>query len=124
MPFSLKYDHHTKIVEVVYSSSVSNVDLKNAIRERISMQNKNMSFSVLIDCSQVRYMECRNVEIYKLPHEVYFQENADMRTKHALIPSIYPNMRAISLQYKIVSVKRLWTVEIFEDRQDAIEWLL
>jgi len=41
-----------------------------------------------------------------------------------LIPSMYPKMRAVSFHYETACVNRSWDVKTFEDRQNAIEWLL
>jgi len=123
MPWSVKYDQRTKIVEVIYSGTVTQEELKNAIIERLRIQNQHKSFFVLIDCSQVERNAGGILDVHDIPEKIYEIEKVNRRTCHALALSKYPNARKASFHYETVCNNRGWRVKIFENREDAVGWL-
>ena len=123
MSWSVKYDQTTKIVEVIYSGTVTQEELKNSVIERLRIQNEYKSFFVLIDCSHVERNSGGILDVHDLPDKIYENEKINRRTCHALALSKYPNARKASFHYETVCINRGWRVKLFETREDAVGWL-
>jgi len=123
MPWSVKYNSVTKIVEVIYTGSVTGDEIQEAVNERIRIQNEHASLFVIIDCSQVTHMPGGIFDVHYLPTKIYEKAKASRLTCHALVLSKYPQAREASLHYETACINRGWCVKTFDAYSDAVTWL-
>lgn len=124
MAWSARYDSKTNIIEVIYSGTLSMDDIKNAIIQRISIQEETGAMSVLADISGIDNVKVHLVDIFSIADTFFENINSDRRTRIALILPRYPKAREDALFYETACLNRGWKVKSFEDREEAIKWLL
>jgi len=123
MPWSVKYKHNTKIVEVTYTGVVTFEDMRNAVIERIRKQNEHKSLFVLINCSLVKHIVGGIFVVHDLPNKIYENAKVHRHTCHALLLSKFPKTHSAFFHYETACINRGWRVRLFENRKDAFRWL-
>jgi hypothetical protein len=63
-------------------------------------------------------------DLYELPARQYLEEGADRRSRVAVVAPAQPTEREPVQFYQLASENRGWLVELFDDRDDAVRWLL
>ena len=124
MTWSIKFDSVTNIVEIVLSGLVTAEELTEAATERIRLQKEHGTSLTLADASQIAKLEAGILDVHKLPAEIYKSVHADRTTNIALVSPRLQDAIKIAKHYETASVNRGWNVRMFQDRTQAIAWLL
>lgn len=123
MPWKVKYDPCTDIVEVIIFGHVLGDDLKAAAIERIRQQKKFRTLKVLVDASAIEHLFAGTLDVFVLPHELYVSQNADRNTLMALMLPKNPKARETGQFFETACLNRGWLVRTFDDSQEALAWL-
>ena len=122
MPWSVNYDADLGVVCIVNSGRVTADEFKASALESIALCKKHRTGLLLIDDSKLEVVVSTN-DIFEMP-QFYEDADASRKGRWALIqPSSGPARKEIKF-YETVCRNRGWLVELFNDRQKAIDWLL
>ena len=124
MTWSVKYDPVTKIAELTYTGRITREELIASVAERIRVQKQHGTILTLTDASQIEYLDVDILDIHDLPAKLYDSAEVNRATRLALLPPHPKDAREIARHYVNACLNRGWIVQTFEDRQNAIEWLM
>lgn len=123
MGWSVKYRESIDVIEVIYSGYITGPELKEAVKRRVEIQEETGSQLILADASNVEGGPS-TIDLFDLPDEVYLDHNVSRTTRIALVLPASGKPRELAKFYKLASQNRGWIVEEFDDRQDAVNWLM
>ena len=124
MAWSVKYDTSTGIVIVLYTGHVTSVELREAGSERVRLQKETGATSVLVDTSATEKLFARTMDIYQIPTELYIEKGATRQCRISVVLPTPKKAREGALFFETVARNRGWPVKVFEEHQDAVDWLL
>jgi hypothetical protein len=122
MPFIVKYNNELSIIESVLVDQVTNKDLLEHEAQCIALAKENESTRIITDAKQAT-LEMSVVDLYGLP-EFYGDQGLNRFVRIAVLPPTSGPGKDLVDFYETVSLNRGWTVGIFEERQEALDWLL
>lgn len=122
MSLTLEYEPVNRIVETVNVGIVTAKDLSDEVEQAVVLGNKNGCRRFLSDHSQseVRYSF---LDVYELP-SLYAAHGLDRSCWIAIIPPASEDGAEIANFQETVCHNRGWNIRKFEDRREALEWLL
>ena len=123
MSWNIKFNEDSKIIEVTYYGNVTGLDLREATKARISMQKETGTAFVLVDALQTLGVPSL-MDLYDLPDKIYPDNNARHDTRIALIFPERRKSRELANFFQTAAKNRAWIIELFEDREKALSWLL
>lgn len=121
MAWTAAYNDNLKIVELLFSDTISGADLKNATARAIALQQEHGIKTALISVSE-ESQSAPAVDIYNLPDQ-YEKEGVSRDIRLAFILPRKPDLRETVRFYEDVCVNRGWRVQTFESREEALAWL-
>jgi len=122
MPWSVNFNPSLGIIEEVFYGLVTAPELTEATSQRILLQKETSITKILNDVSDVK-LEASVIDILNFPDKQYPEENADRKTRMALILPKCNKTRNMAEFFMTASLNRGWTVRPFEERQSALDWL-
>ena len=122
MPWSVNYTPSLGIIEEIFYGLVTAAELTVATSQRISLQKETSITKILNDVSDIK-LEASVIDILNFPDKQYPEENADRKTRMALILPKCNKSRNLAEFFMTASLNRGWTVRPFEERQSALDWL-
>ena len=122
MPWSVNFNPSLGIIEEVFYGLVTASELTEATSQRILLQKETSITKILNDVSDVK-LEASVIDILNFPDKQYPEENADRKTRMALILPKCNKARNMAEFFMTASLNRGWTVRPFEERQSALDWL-
>ena len=122
MPFTVKYNKELSIIESELVDQVTNKDLLKHEELCIVLAKENGSTRILTDAKQAT-LEMSVFDLYGLP-EFYGDQGLQRSVRIAVLPPISEAGKDLVDFYETVSLNRGWIVGIFEERQEALDWLL
>ena len=122
MPWSVNFNPSLGIIEEVFYGLVTASELTEATSQRILLQKETSIMKILNDVSDVK-LEASVIDILNFPDKQYPEENADRKTRMALILPKCNKTRNMAEFFMTASLNRGWTVRPFEERQSALDWL-
>ena len=123
MSWTYKHNSTLQIVEVDCSGRITASDLRELTSELIALQKVEGPKKFLVDSSAMQ-LAATIMDVYDLPAKQYQEEGADRRGRLALILSTSPKEREAGQFYEAVCQNWGWSVRAFQQRAEAIEWLL
>jgi len=123
MPAEVKYNKPSGLIEIVYSGNLTTPMLREAVRKRIAIQNKTGAMRVLADASNIQ-LTPSIFDLFNLPNRLFSEENADRRTMIALVLPDTEEPKKMATFLETASINRGWSMQVFEDRQSAVAWLM
>jgi hypothetical protein len=122
MPFTVKYNTELSIIESVLVDQVSNKELLKHEAQCIALAKENESTRIITDAKQAT-LEMSVIDLYSLP-EFYGDQDLQRSVRIAVLPPTSEAGKDLVDFYETVSLNRGWTVGVFEERQEALDWLL
>ncbi len=123
MPCTYQIDEALGIIDAVFADDVSSQDLKDITSEFIRLEKEPGINRFLIDTTRIN-IKASFMDIYYLPNRQYIEEDADREGRVALILPEDKKQREYAQFYETVCVNRGWNVKTFQQRQQALDWLL
>lgn len=123
MSWRIDFDATLGIIHCVYADHVSTEDYEAGTLKTIALAKKHKSNLILIDESELKTAAVSTLEIYKMPR-FYEVADANRRSKWALIMPPGGKVRGDLEFYVTMCLNRGWYLKAFDDRQEAIDWLL
>ena len=122
MPWSYDYNSKLQIVEVVYEGQITADDLSESTSKHIELEHKKGWNRFLVDATKMK-MATSIMAVYDLPAKQYIEEKADRQGCVAvLLPEDTIAKEAVEF-YETVCRNRGWMVQVFSERQAAIDYL-
>ncbi|MBE2217105.1 MAG: STAS/SEC14 domain-containing protein [Ignavibacteria bacterium] len=121
MPFKIEIHTHPERIEVTYYGKVTEEELRLAIKEFMDKKGGSEYLLVLTDCLGITTSPSV-LDVYERIN-MYEKLGIDTETKEAiLIPSDQIVVENVKF-YETACLNRGYNVRIFENRQEAIDWL-
>lgn len=122
MPSTVKYNPELEIVEAKYVGHVTGDEYKKDATVAFDLAKTNNTNLFLIDDSEL--MDAGSVlDLYDLP-ALYEELGFKRSSKAALVLPIKSAAAAEDVRfYETVCINRGWQVQVFTERQEAVEWL-
>lgn len=124
MAWKTEYYPSIGIVEVIYTGHVNDSELMEAGVKRIFLQKETGSKSILVDTSGITKLAAGTFDLYNLPAELYPDKEASRQSRMAVFLSGSEPSREIGQFFETVCYNRGRNVKVFEDRRQAMDWLL
>lgn len=121
MPFKIEILQEPERIEVAYYGKVTEEELRLAIKEFMDKKGGSKYLLVLTDCLGITTSPSV-LDVYERIN-MYEKLGIDTKTKEAiLIPSDQVVVENVKF-YETACLNRGYNVRIFENRQEAIDWL-
>ena len=122
MPWVCKENKALKIVELVFTDTITGQDLRESTSECIRMEEEEGLNRFLVDTTKM-VLSSSLMEVYDLPTRQYIEESADRLGRVAILPPKCEKTHEAVRFYETVCRNRGWLVEVFADVEKAREWL-
>jgi len=122
MTCKVEYHPDLKLVECVVEGFLTVNELLEATIATVSLSVEKETNLILVDDSKLE-KTVETVDIYELPQS-YEDLNIDRKIKAAVILPISLQAREDVQFYETVCQNRGWDIAVFEQRQEAIDWLM
>jgi hypothetical protein len=122
MSFTVKYNPELSIIESVLVDNLTSKDLRMHEAQSIALAMKNKANRFLSDATAAT-IKVSISDLYNLPE---FYQDQGLR-RPVLIAVLSPTSEAgkkLVDFYETVCLNRGWTVKIFDERQEALDWLM
>ena len=123
MPWSVKPYPELGLIETVYSGRITDDDIKASTMKAIAVSNESGIGKFLSDLTDVETHDLSTLKLYEQP-EHWKGLRAKGKNRLALIVPDSKEIINAAAFYETVSRNRGWNVQIFSERQEAIDWLL
>ena len=122
MAYDLRIIKNKKIIEIRNSGEITNEDMITETQEVIKLQHEKNIVLILTEFVSVK-VDASLSDVFQFP-EMYEQMGMDRKTRIAvLVSEIEVNNEELDF-YETICINRGWTIKIFIDKKEAIEWLL
>ena len=123
MPWECKTNSDQNMIEVKYTGKVTAQDLQESTSKVIAMEKEIGIHSILSDTTEANLAASLS-DLFAVPTKQYVEEDADIRGHLAIILSKSSKEMEAAKFFQIVSHIDGWCVEVFANRQSAIDWLI
>jgi len=122
MTWTVDYNSTLHIIEGVFTGRATELDLKESTSKAIALSKEKGKVKFLIDATELE-LPASIFGLYDLPAKQYNTEKMDHRSRFALVlPELLKEKEKVEF-YKTACVNRGWHVQLFANRDKAIEWL-
>jgi hypothetical protein len=122
MSWSVEHNPSLGFIVEVFRGIVTASELIEASSKRISLQKETGITKILNDVSEIE-LEATILDVFNFPSKHYHDDGVDRRTCMALIMPKCDKARELAEFFITSSLNRGWTVQDFNERQSAIDWL-
>lgn len=122
MPWTLSYLEETRILLTVYTNPLTLADLKDATMANVALATEKQSYRYLGDCTALA-PGGSTLDIYQFGCFLAGL-GLDPASKEAIVLPLSPGAADDLRFYETVTRNRGIDVRVFEDRDDAIRWLI
>ncbi|ASC71265.1 hypothetical protein XM38_022170 [Halomicronema hongdechloris C2206] len=122
MPFTVTYNTELAIVETIFFGLVSADEAAREIVESHQLAVEKDCRLFFTDLSRAE-LQLSLVDVYGMP-DTYEKMGWERRVRIAFIPPSGDEGRHLAEFYETVGVNRGWTVKIFSNKQQAVQWLI
>jgi len=123
MPLDVQYNKSSGLIEIIYSGEVTASELADAVSKRIIIQKETGALGVLADASAVQITPS-TMDLFNLPDKLFSKQDAPRRTKIAVVLPKLEQPRNKIRFLETASRNRSWFMQIFDERQNAVAWLM
>ena len=106
----------------MFSDITSGRDLQEATTKCILLAKEQGTVQFLVDAEELELF-APLVDIIDLPDKQYVVEGLERLSRVALVNPKSPKAKEAAYFYETVCINRGWNVQLFPNRDDAIEWL-
>lgn len=121
MSYDLKYNSDFRIIEIVLAGLLSAKDVRKCTEEALVLQKELGVYACLIDAIDLVSISSIT-DLYDLPDQ-YQDGGLSRLIRIAWVSPKLPAAREAMQFYDNVCNNRGWTVQPFETRDEAVEWL-
>ena len=122
MSLTVRYDPESRFIETVNIGIATPEDLTKEAVQAIALARKNDCLLFLCDYSRAD-VNFSITDVYELP-ALYVAEGLDRSARIAVISPQSNAGAQVAQFHENVSVNRAWNAQLFDKRQDALDWLL
>jgi hypothetical protein len=122
MSITVKYNPELSIIESMLADNVTAEDLRMHEMQAIALAKETNSIRFLTDATQAT-LTMSLFGLYDLP-ELYEDQDLQRPVFIAVLPPASEAGKGLVDFYETVCLNRGWTVRIFGQRQEALDWLL
>ncbi len=122
MSLTVRYDPEGRFVETVNIGIATHEDLTKEAEQAIALAKENECALFLCDYSRSD-VNFSAVDVYELP-ALYVAEGLERSARIAVISPQSKAGAQMAQFHETVSVNRGWNAQLFDERQDALDWLL
>ena len=122
MTWAVEYNSALRIVDIAFTGITSGRDLQEATTKCISLGKERGTVHFLVDTEKLELL-APLVDILDLPDKQYVAEGLDRLSRVAVVHPRSPKGQEAAQFYKTVCINRGWSVQLFPNRDEAIEWL-
>jgi hypothetical protein len=125
MPYKINHLEEENIIETVYRNKVKLIDVSIVFQKNLLLAKKHRINLFLVDCTEMVDTKSMVVENYEAG--ILFRQlikQIPKRVKNAIILSHHQLARENLLFFEMVTRNRGVNVRTFENREDALSWLL
>jgi hypothetical protein len=123
MPWSLTYHPELPVIEVAYDGPTSAQDLQESTSHLIRIEHEQGINRFVVDTRRMA-LEARLLDVHEIPSRQYVEEDADPDGRVAVILSASALERDAALLFRDTCRMRGWQVEVFESREQCLDWLV
>ena len=123
MTWTVEYNSTLRIVDIVFTGITSGRDLQEATTKCILLGKERGTVQFLVDAAELELF-APLVDILDLPEKQYVEEGLDRLSRVALVNPRSAKAKEAAEFYKTVCINRGWSVRLFPERAEAIEWLM
>ena len=121
MPWRIEKNEELGFMEIVYTGTITNKDVRDATAKVLSLTNPDRPNLYLADISGARF-KLSFMDILNITSQ-WEEAGRNKRGRVAVIVS-EETMKPEDLRFLETAARnRGWNLRVFEDRQAAIEWL-
>lgn len=121
MAWSIKCHAASGMIELVFAGNVTGPEMREATSWSIALMKKQDIKNILVNTiDQGKVLS--TMDIYNLPGQ-YEKEGLTRQSRVAFLPSHESAVKEQAQFYANVCVNRGWMVRLFENREDAMQWL-
>lgn len=122
MPWTYEHNPVLQIIDVVYAGNITARDLRESTSELIALGKEKGINRFLLDTTEMK-LDTNLVDLYDLPTQQYVEEKADRQGRIAVILPKSTRARKAAEFFETVCRNRGWLVQVFSERQGAVDWL-
>jgi hypothetical protein len=122
MTWRIEFDEHRKVIFLTFQAEVSKEDVRDSSAAVIATMHDHDTRKVLTDLAEVESLAVSTMGIYHLPKS-YMQMGLNLPFTEAIVVPKSSKIRKDAEFYETVCVNRGVNARIFEDRDQALEWL-
>ena len=122
LPWTYEHNPTHQIIEVVYEGDITASDLRESTSELIALGKEKGINRFLVNSTGIK-LDANLVDLYDLPTRQYLKEKADRQGRIAVILPTSARAREAVKFFETVCMNRGWLVQVFSERQEALDWL-
>ena len=123
MVWDVQYHDDSQIIELTFSGKTTGPELKEAAASRIQLAKEMGARKNLINTFEMQAPKSTILDVLEIPVKVYSEKRMDRTSSIAVVRPSDEDSHWITQFYENASVMRGWIVQIFSNRDDAIDWL-
>ncbi|MDX1442575.1 MAG: STAS/SEC14 domain-containing protein [Gammaproteobacteria bacterium] len=121
MGYRINFLPEAGIIELAVEGELQPAGMRDSTNEALDLVESHNCFAVLVDCRRMHPAPLPS-QVQKLP-DLYASRGADRRLRIAVALSGSPAGKEVSKYYKMSAKKLDYIVQLFDDVEDALEWL-
>ena len=119
----IEYDEDLKIVTVTYSGEFTHEKTKEIIGQRIAFGKEKNTNCFLLDMKNLLMGKGSLFDVLEVPEQIYKGQEMPHSSRTAIIKPDDPKVLEGLEFFKTVCINRGWVIKLFDEREEAIEWL-
>lgn len=121
MSYRVEYLPEAGIIELTVEGEISPSAMRDSTNEALDLVENHHCFSVLLDCRRM-YPAPLPSQVQRLP-EMYAARGTDRRLRIAVVLSGSEDGLEVSKYYKMTARQHDYIVQLFDELDDALDWL-
>ena len=122
MAYTLEYNHTLKIIELIYTGQYTSQESRESTSKTIALGKEHSYPNTLVDAKEMEFVASLS-DLLRLPDYQYPKEGASRKSRVAVLPPSNPKYDEAAHFYENACLNRGWQVRLFQNRDDAIQWL-
>jgi len=123
MSWQVKFDDEHRVIFLYYGADISKKDIRESIVAVVEIIRDKDVRKILTDFTECLSLSLSTFDIYQLPTE-YKTAGLNVSVTEAIVAPQDPKILNDIKFYETVFLNRGVRVQIFEDREKALEWLI
>ena len=121
MSYRVEYLPEAGIIELVVEGEMTPSAMRDSTNEALDLVERHHCFGVLLDCRRMHPAPLPS-QVQRLP-EMYTARGTDHRLRIAVVRSGSEAGAEVSRYFKMSARRHDYTVQLFDEVNDALDWL-